>query len=47
MIADLEKARSGLVAKKMGLERKIEQLEERVAGKRGAVVDGGGKGRGV
>ena len=37
--------RSGLVNKKMGLERKIGQLEDRVAGKGDKVFEEGGRGR--
>lgn len=45
MIAYLEQTRSGLVAKKIGLENKISQLEARVARVGGAEVDDGAKGR--
>lgn len=44
-IASLEQIRSGLMAKKIGLEQKIAQLEARIARKGGAEVDNGGKGR--
>ncbi|CAF9911206.1 hypothetical protein IMSHALPRED_009965 [Imshaugia aleurites] len=44
-IAYLEQTRSGLMAKKIGLEQKISQLEARVARNGGAEVDDGAKGR--
>ncbi|KAL9072596.1 MAG: hypothetical protein Q9161_003454 [Pseudevernia consocians] len=44
-MAILEQTRSGLMAKKIGLEQKISQLEARVARKGGANVDDGAKGR--
>ena len=44
-IVYLEETRSGLVVRKTELERKISQLEERIARKRDAGVDHGAKWR--